>query len=143
MERKPRIPKRDRLVTWRLIASVRAAPALNGVSLCISFSYLEIGLLETVAAFLTYFWIMRNAGIAWSLLFFNLQGTGISEGLLRKAQSSYFFTIVLCQIGNIFLSAATVPVAHHWWWHVFSAAKRVLNRSFGTRFSATFRCLLV
>ncbi|KAJ4463089.1 ion-transporting P-type ATPase [Paratrimastix pyriformis] len=87
MDRPPRNPKRDRLVTWRLIF----------------FAYAQIGVLETVAAFITYFLIMGLAGIPMSSLFFNMSGVGIPLPLLRTAQSSFFFTVVLTQIGNILL----------------------------------------
>lgn len=52
MLRKPRDPKKDRLVTWQLI----------------SFSYLQIGMLQAAAGFFAYFCVMYDLGFPYQIL---------------------------------------------------------------------------
>ena len=54
MERMPRNAKRDHLVTSKLI----------------SYSYLQIGILEFAAGMLTYFWVLNDFGIPFSTVCF-------------------------------------------------------------------------
>merc|ERR1719277_1003248 len=53
MERQPRDPNRDKLVTWRLI----------------SFSYLQIGILQAIAGFYAYFCVLFEWGLEPGHLF--------------------------------------------------------------------------
>merc|ERR1712048_340783 len=53
MQRPPRDPERDNLVTWRLI----------------SFSYLQIGILQAIAGFYAYFCVLFEFGIEPKLMF--------------------------------------------------------------------------
>jgi sodium/potassium-transporting ATPase subunit alpha len=104
----PRNRHKDKLVTWQLI----------------SFSYLQIGLIQAFAAFTVYFYIFKSEGnfssysilsnrhgITWSdnnddelsCEFKNDSGDCVNfeerQQILKEAQTAFLATIVICQIG--------------------------------------------
>lgn len=69
MKRTPRHPKLDHLVTMRLMA----------------FSYMQIGVLQTYAGFLTYFWVMNDYGFTPAQTIFLNQ----RQGFIPNADDVY------------------------------------------------------
>ncbi|KAF6760413.1 sodium-potassium ATPase [Ephemerocybe angulata] len=99
LQRKPRNVKTDRLVDWKLLLH----------------AYGFLGVLESLAAMSMSFWYLRRKGVPFSNLFLGF-GTwpGLDTELLSKAQSVYFFTLVLMQWGNLFASRGrTLSIFKH------------------------------
>lgn len=90
LSRPPRNPKRDRLVTWRLLLH----------------AYGFLGLLESLAANAMAFWYLQKQGIRFSDIVLSF---GIPNDLdadfynerVARMQSVYFYTLVLMQFGNL------------------------------------------
>ncbi|KAM0326228.1 hypothetical protein ACHAQA_006825 [Verticillium albo-atrum] len=89
--RKPRVPGKDRLVDWKLIAQ----------------AYGLVGMLETVASFAMAFWYLERHGIRFSDLWFSfgvLPESIDQEFYLQKlneASSIYFVNLVVMQWFNL------------------------------------------
>jgi sodium/potassium-transporting ATPase subunit alpha len=64
-------------------------------------SYLLWGLIESVAGFAAYFWVLRGGG--WSL------GTDLARGdpLYAEAIAAFFTAVVICQVANVFVWRTT------------------------------------
>ncbi|KAJ5078231.1 intein-containing sodium/potassium-transporting atpase subunit alpha precursor [Anaeramoeba ignava] len=100
MKRKPRNAKTDRLVTYKLI----------------SFSYLQIGMIQAFASLFTYFVVLGNYGFKpQELLFLNkdwVSKSKIINGLdyakrvnaLKNAQTAVFVSIVIVQWSCLLIS---------------------------------------
>jgi sodium/potassium-transporting ATPase subunit alpha len=99
MSRKPRNSETDKLVTSRLI----------------SFSYLQIGVIQALAGFFTYFVVMGNFGFPPTILLnkafdwgqTNVLVNGYSEidrdEALRSAQTAFFVSIVVVQWADLMI----------------------------------------
>ena len=93
MLRKPRNPKKDRLVDWRLLLQV----------------YGFVGIIETVCSFAMSFWYAQRRGLTFSSLWFSFGTTTPPHGLtademqdiLNKASSIYFVNLVVMQWFNL------------------------------------------
>ncbi|KAG9396843.1 Cation-transporting P-type ATPase [Carpediemonas membranifera] len=90
----PRDAKKDRLVTTRLI----------------SFSYLQIGIMQAVAGFVTYFYVMRSSGIPWDRIITlfsshtaELPDTDAYNTIHRRAQTAFFFSIIMVQWADLLI----------------------------------------
>ena len=91
----PRNKRRDRLVDWRLLVHC----------------YLFMGNLQSLAAFVNFFWNMTSAGnfsvstliYAWDWGTEGYAGltAAAQQQLLSDAQSAYFMTLVVCQLSNL------------------------------------------
>lgn len=85
LTRRPRNPRKDRLVDWKLIA----------------YAYGFIGVLETLASFAMSYWYLDRNGVPFSTLWFGFGAVpeGMSDEtylLLRnKASSIYFVNLVI------------------------------------------------
>lgn len=91
MQRPPRIPKKDRLVDWKLMLQ----------------SYGLIGILETVSSFSMAYWYLERVGIPFSALWFgygvypdNLDPDYVQDKL-NEASSIYFINLVVMQWFNL------------------------------------------
>lgn len=86
LTRRPRNVKTDRLADWRLLVH----------------AYLFIGVLESLCAMSMAFWYLQRNGVPFSDL---VLGFGnwptLDAEKLNKAQSVYFFTLVIMQWGNL------------------------------------------
>ncbi|KAG9123731.1 hypothetical protein FRC07_014132, partial [Ceratobasidium sp. 392] len=86
LSRRPRNVKTDRLADWRLLMH----------------AYLFLGVLESLCAMSMSFWYLQRNGVPFSDL---LLGFGnwptLDAEKLNKAQSVYFFTLVIMQWGNL------------------------------------------
>lgn len=88
LTRSPRNPKKDRLVTWRLLLH----------------AYGFIGLTESLCACAMAFWYLQTKGIPFSkiILAYGVVPEGISDTYYNEqvnvAQSIYFFTLVIMQV---------------------------------------------
>lgn len=89
--RKPRNPKTDRLVDWRLILQ----------------SYGFVGILETVTSFAMSYWYLQRSGIPFSALWFKygLVPDNVTSDYynarLNEASSIYFINLVVMQWFNL------------------------------------------
>ncbi|VDK28944.1 unnamed protein product [Gongylonema pulchrum] len=106
MTRPPRNPKKDKLVNARLM----------------NFSYLQIGIMQAVAGFMTYFVIMGENGFhAWRLLWIREQWDDpliddledsygqqwtyeARKGLERCCHGAFFYAIVVVQWADLLIS---------------------------------------
>ena len=83
--RPPRVPKKDRLVDWRLILQ----------------SYGIIGVIETVCSFTMSYWYLQRSGIPFSILWFGYGTvpTNLDQDYynarLNEASSVYFVNLVV------------------------------------------------
>ncbi|KAI9691108.1 MAG: hypothetical protein M1822_008728 [Bathelium mastoideum] len=88
---RPRNPKKDHLVDWRLVLQ----------------SYGFIGILETVSSFAVSFWYAQRHGLRFSDLWFGFGATpnGITQdqyaSILNTASSIYFVNLVVMQWFNL------------------------------------------
>ena len=88
LSRPPRNPKRDRLVTWRLLLH----------------AYGFLGLLESLCANAMAFWYLQTKGIAFKdiVIKYGALPPGITADYyaeqVNRAQSVYFFTLVIMQV---------------------------------------------
>ncbi|KAJ5069892.1 sodium/potassium-transporting atpase subunit alpha [Anaeramoeba ignava] len=99
MKRKPRNAKTDRLVTYKLI----------------SFSYLQIGMIQALAGFYTYFVVLGNYGFKpSSLVYLNQDWVSKSTFIngmdyesrvnaLKNAQTAFFVSIVIVQWADLLI----------------------------------------
>jgi len=96
MERKPYHPSKHHLTDWKLIV----------------YAYFQMGMIEAAAAFFMYFYYMSDNGIKPGDLVFAFNKWNNPNGycgktpdelneLLYTSQSVYFFTLVICQFGNV------------------------------------------
>ena len=91
MLRKPRNPKRDRLVDWRLILQ----------------SYGFIGVLESFSSFAMSYWYLQRSGIPFSALWFKYGAVpdNVTEDYynarLAEASSIYFVNLVVMYVSII------------------------------------------
>ncbi|KAF8154699.1 sodium-potassium ATPase [Crassisporium funariophilum] len=85
--RKPRNVKTDRLADWRLLLQ----------------AYGFLGILESLCASAMAFWYLQRNGVPFSEIFlgFGTYPEELTNDLLYRAQSVYFFTLVLMQWGNL------------------------------------------
>jgi len=86
--RKPRNVKKDHMVNPKLLFQ----------------AYFFIGICESLCAFAMSFWFLQLHGVPFSSLalkFGSFPDT-LTEDLLSRAQSVYFFTLVMMQWGNLF-----------------------------------------
>lgn len=94
LSRPPRNPRKDRLVTWRLLMH----------------AYGFLGLLESLSACSMAFWYLQRKGIRFSdiALAYGKLPDGITSDYyneqVNNAQSVYFFTLVIMQFGNLLSS---------------------------------------
>lgn len=94
LSRPPRNPWKDRLVTWRLLLH----------------AYGFLGLMESLCACAMSFWYLEKQGIRFSqiALAYGALPEGISADFyneeVNRAQSVYFFTLVIMQFGNLLSS---------------------------------------
>ncbi|TBU35112.1 sodium-potassium ATPase [Dichomitus squalens] len=87
LERPPRNVKTERLADWRLLFQ----------------AYAFLGILETLCAMAMSFWYLQTHGVPFSILALGFGNwPELTNELLFKAQSVYFFTLVLMQWGNLF-----------------------------------------
>lgn len=94
LSRPPRNPRKDRLVTWRLLLH----------------AYGFLGLAESLCACAVSFWYLEKQGIHFSKI--ALAYGALPEGItpefyneeVNRAQSVYFFTLVIMQFGNLLSS---------------------------------------
>ncbi|KAG8710589.1 hypothetical protein FRC08_016968 [Ceratobasidium sp. 394] len=86
LSRRPRNVKTDRLADWRLLTH----------------AYLFLGVIESLCAMSMSFWYLQRNGVPFSDL---VLGFGnwptLDAEKLNKAQSVYFFTLVIMQWGNL------------------------------------------
>ncbi|KDQ57331.1 hypothetical protein JAAARDRAFT_194477 [Jaapia argillacea MUCL 33604] len=109
--RKPRNVRKDRLANWRLILQ----------------AYGFLGVLESLCAMAMSFWYLQRKGVPFSSLALGFGNwPGLDNELLFRAQSVYFFTLVLMQWGNLFATRGRklsifqhTPASN---WYVFPAA---------------------
>eukprot|EP01117_Protostelium_nocturnum_P010456 TRINITY_DN3765_c0_g1_i1.p1 TRINITY_DN3765_c0_g1~~TRINITY_DN3765_c0_g1_i1.p1 ORF type:complete len:1126 (-),score=460.97 TRINITY_DN3765_c0_g1_i1:37-3414(-) len=100
MKKRPRNIKKDRLVSFQNLF----------------YAYIQLGIIETIAGFACFLWVFHEYGLdpraVWdnrsSLsngVAFDYQDhhfdTGLQSIIMRKAQTSYFIAMVLCQIANL------------------------------------------
>ncbi|CAO1612863.1 unnamed protein product [Jaminaea pallidilutea] len=92
LKRKPRNVKKDRLADWRLLFH----------------AYIFLGLPMTVFAFAMCFWYLERQGIPFTSLWRQYNGSVIATqqsefyaATITKANSIYFFTLILCQWGTL------------------------------------------
>ncbi|KAL6302232.1 sodium-potassium ATPase [Sparassis latifolia] len=115
LERKPRNVKTERLANWRLMLQ----------------AYGFLGMLESLCAMSMSFWYLQTRGVPFSSL---VLGFGnwplLNNEELFKAQSVYFFTLVLMQWGNLFATRGRrlsifqhTPASN---WYLFPAAGMAL-----------------
>ncbi|OBZ79410.1 Sodium/potassium-transporting ATPase subunit alpha-A [Grifola frondosa] len=99
LERKPRNVKTERLANWKLVLQ----------------AYAFLGVLETLCAMIMSFWYLRRQGVPFSNLALGFGNwPGLTDELLYKAQSVYFFTLVLMQWGNLFATRCrTLSIFQH------------------------------
>jgi sodium/potassium-transporting ATPase subunit alpha len=89
--RRPRNPRKDRLVDWKLILH----------------AYGFVGVIETVASFSMGYWFLQRRGAPFSQLWFGFGKVpaGLDSdtytGLLAQASSVYFFNLVIMQFFNL------------------------------------------
>ncbi|KAF5309044.1 hypothetical protein D9619_013557 [Psilocybe cf. subviscida] len=84
--RRPRNVKKDRLADWRLLLH----------------AYGFLGVLESLCAMSMAFWYLQRNGVPFSLLALSFSTpTELTNEKLFRAQSVYFFTLVLMQWGNL------------------------------------------
>lgn len=94
LSRPPRNPEKDRLVTWRLLIH----------------AYGFIGVIESLSACAVSFWYLQKRGIRFSqiVLAYGVLPKGITAEYyneeINRAQSVYFFTLVIMQFGNLLSS---------------------------------------
>ncbi|KAI0757131.1 sodium-potassium ATPase [Daedaleopsis nitida] len=87
LERPPRNVKTERLADWKLLLQ----------------AYGFLGVLESLCAMTMSFWYLQRNGVPFSSLALGFGNwPGLDNELLFKAQSVYFFTLVLMQWGNLF-----------------------------------------
>jgi len=86
LRRRPRNVKTERLANWRLLLH----------------AYGFLGVLESLSAMSMAFWYLQRQGVPFSSLVLSF-GTGptLDPELLNRAQSVYFFTLVIMQWGNL------------------------------------------
>ncbi|OBZ73885.1 Sodium/potassium-transporting ATPase subunit alpha [Grifola frondosa] len=99
LERKPRNVKTERLANWKLILH----------------AYGFLGVLEALCAMTMSFWYLQRHGVPFSNLALGYGNwPGLTDELLYKAQSVYFFTLVLMQWGNLFATRCrTLSIFQH------------------------------
>ncbi|EGC29505.1 hypothetical protein DICPUDRAFT_42780, partial [Dictyostelium purpureum] len=111
MTRKPRVLGKDHLVTTNLL----------------SYSYLQAGPIEAIVSFLNFFLVMAAEGFPPHILPGTTQDYFIETALplngknahqqitaLRKAQTAYFMTLVMCQFFNLITNKTrVVPLWRH------------------------------
>ncbi|KAI0936197.1 hypothetical protein AcV5_004394 [Taiwanofungus camphoratus] len=115
LERKPRDVTRERLVDWRLLLH----------------AYGFLGMAESLCAMSMSFWYLQRHGVPFSNLALGFgEWPGLDHELLLRAQSVYFFTLVLMQWGNLFATRSRklsifqhTPVSN---WSVFPACGMAL-----------------
>lgn len=94
LSRPPRNPRKDRLVAWRLLLH----------------AYGFLGLTESLCACSMAFWYLQKRGIRFSqiALAYGVLPEGITADYyneeINRAQSVYFFTLVIMQFGNLLSS---------------------------------------
>ncbi|RPD63077.1 sodium-potassium ATPase [Lentinus tigrinus ALCF2SS1-6] len=87
LERPPRNVKTERLADWKLLLQ----------------AYGFLGVLESLCAMAMSFWYLQRHGVPFSNLALGFGNwPGLDNELLYRAQSVYFFTLVLMQWGNLF-----------------------------------------
>ncbi|QRV78443.1 sodium/potassium-transporting ATPase subunit alpha [Ceratobasidium sp. AG-Ba] len=119
LSRRPRNVKTDRLADWRLLAH----------------AYLFLGVIESLCAMSMSFWYLQRNGVPFSDL---VLGFGdwptLTTEKLNKAQSVYFFTLVIMQWGNLLatrtrkLSIFQHPPSGNW--YIFPAMACALAIAF-------------
>jgi sodium/potassium-transporting ATPase subunit alpha len=67
-------------------------------------AYFFLGLLESICASAMAFWFMQRKGVPFSSIVFKFGKwpAELTPDLLDKAQSVYFFTLVIMQWGSVF-----------------------------------------
>ncbi|OCH96530.1 sodium-potassium ATPase [Obba rivulosa] len=86
LDRKPRNVKTERLADWRLMFQ----------------AYAFLGVLESLCAMSMSFWYLQRKGVPFSSLVLGFGNwPGLDDELLFTAQSVYFFTLILMQLGNL------------------------------------------
>lgn len=91
LTRAPRIPKKDRLVDWKLMLQ----------------SYGLIGILETIASFSMSYWYLERRGIPFSALWFQYGKLPASiepdyaSARFNEASSIYFINLIVMQWFNL------------------------------------------
>ncbi|KAI0762858.1 sodium-potassium ATPase [Fomes fomentarius] len=87
LERPPRNTKTERLADWKLLLH----------------AYGFLGVLESLCAMAMSFWYLQRKGVPFSSLVLGFgDWAGLDDELLFRAQSVYFFTLVMMQWGNLF-----------------------------------------
>ncbi|KAI0735310.1 sodium-potassium ATPase [Earliella scabrosa] len=87
LERPPRNVKTERLADWRLLLQ----------------AYGFLGVLESLCAMSMSFWYLQRNGVPFTNLALGFgDWPGLDDELLFRAQSVFFFTLVLMQWGNLF-----------------------------------------
>ncbi|KAF9447587.1 sodium-potassium ATPase [Macrolepiota fuliginosa MF-IS2] len=87
LERAPRNVKTERLANWKLLLH----------------AYGFLGILESLCAMSMSFWYLQRHGVPFSNLALGFGNwPGLDNELLFRAQSVYFFTLVIMQWGNLF-----------------------------------------
>ncbi|TFK33627.1 sodium-potassium ATPase [Crucibulum laeve] len=113
--RKPRDIKNDRLADWRLLLH----------------AYGFLGVIESLCAMSMSFWYLQRNGVPFSNLALGFGNwPGLDNELYFRAQSVYFFTLVIMQWGNLFATRGRklsilqhTPASN---WYVFPAASMAL-----------------
>ncbi|CAO1623254.1 unnamed protein product [Sympodiomycopsis kandeliae] len=94
LKRKPRDVKKDRLADWKLLFH----------------SYLFLGIPMTAFTMAMTFWFLERHGLPFSSLWLNYGGSALAQSnpdayneLVYRAQSVYFFTLILGQWGTLLI----------------------------------------
>ncbi|KAF8577540.1 sodium-potassium ATPase [Ramaria rubella] len=86
LRRRPRNVKTERLADWRLLLH----------------AYGFLGLIESLCAMTMSFWYLQRHGVPFSQLVLGFGNwPSLTDELLDRAQSVYFFTLVIMQWGNL------------------------------------------
>ncbi|KAH8115708.1 sodium-potassium ATPase [Phellopilus nigrolimitatus] len=115
LTRRPRNVKKDHMVDWKLLLH----------------AYFFIGVVETLCAMSMAFWYLQRNDVPFSSLVLGFGNwPALTAEKLNKAQSVYFFTLVIMQWGNLFASRCRrlsifqhTPAQN---WYVFPAAMMAL-----------------